>query len=110
MIDRTVQGNRVIIKGRRCSMRIEERSSGKIILEIEGQDDGELGRIPFDDLDAMLNRAGNAQLFVDTALATGVSLAVAEAWAKWFRTHKDQLDGVFILAPERFFLLTARII
>ena len=110
MADRVVQGNTVFIRGSKCEIRITRLNAGKILLKLIGNDHGELGRIPFDDLNHYLEGRRKSDLFIDTSLATGVSLAVTEQWEKWFGVSKNKLATIHLFTPSKFFLITAGMI
>jgi hypothetical protein len=112
MIDRTVQANIVCIKGTKCEIRITRIGDRKILINLIGNDDGELGRIPFDDLNHALDAAGNQapDLFIDVSQAKGVSPHVIEQWEKWFAGNRSKLATVHLYTQSKFFLITAGMI
>src|SRR5687768_5664650 len=101
MIERAVRGKTVYIRAPKCEMQISSLSPEKILVRITGTDNGELGRIPFDELNARLT-SNDMELFVDTSGATGVSNAVTEQWQKWFNTNRKRLKKVHIFATSKF--------
>jgi hypothetical protein len=110
MIERNVRGNRISIQGTKCEVRIWTFQQAKVLIELVGNDSGELGRIPFDELNHHLRLAGKLELFIDTSRATGVSIPVTEQWEKWFAAHRQDLRGVHLFASNKYFLIMAGMI
>ena len=110
MIDRTVRGETVYITGTTCEIQITTLSRGKIFLKLQGNDCGELGRIPFEDLNHKLDPRNKTEIFIDTSAATGVSTSVTDQWEKWFATNRSKLLMVHLYAPSKFFSIAAGII
>ena len=110
MIERTVRGNTIFIRGSKCALQISVIAPSKIFVRLTGNDDGELGRIPFDDLKSRLGSDQTIELFIDTSEATGVSNVVTEQWQKWFTTNRNHFKKIHLFATSKFFLITAAII
>ncbi|MGE0549233.1 MAG: hypothetical protein AB7R00_19330, partial [Kofleriaceae bacterium] len=69
-------------------------------------DVGEHGNAPLDVLDHLLS-AGPFTLFVDARRGAGASIDVSNVWARWLRSHRDQLHRIHMLTGSRFVQLTA---
>ncbi len=82
---------------------------GVLLVEIAGDDGGELGALPLDELGQEIARFGRLHLFVDARAARGVAPHVAELWTAWFRAHRAELETVQVLAPSKIVHLNVSI-
>ena len=105
MIDRIVRGNTTFLRSAKCELHIIQISSAKILLKLIGNDTGDLGRIPFDELTDRFKSGEKLELFIDTSQAKGAAISVTDQWEKWFTAHRSNLKAVHLYAPEKFFLI-----
>jgi hypothetical protein len=77
-----------------------------VVVTISGSDVGELGDRPFKELDKQL-AAGPFALFIDARATRGASVDVSNVWARWLRTHRDELTRIHMLTRSRFVQVTA---
>lgn len=91
-----------------CQLSIFNLVEGQLLIELEGRDLGQLGRKPFEALEAGLNTQRALELCFDLRRATGATLEASSGWAHWLRQHRAQLSNVHLLTSHPIVTLTAR--
>jgi hypothetical protein len=94
------------LEGLDTSMTITRVAAAVVVVTISGRDVGELGDAPFKALDEQLTR-GPFALFIDARRTRGASVDVSNVWARWLRTHRDDLLRIHMLTGSRFVQMTA---
>ena len=93
--------------GVHCTILIQRRAPGVIVLVIQGTAVGELGDAPFRALEADVAGAESIEFFVDARDTRSASVSVSSEWAVWLRRHKDRFRHVSMLVGSPFIKLTA---
>ncbi len=106
----TLEDGVVRLSTERCSFTYQRPRPGVVFLLIVGEDRGEFGTAPMDELREDLSRYAPVELFVEMADAAGANLPVQEAWTEWFSTHRSALKGVSILPRSKFMHFTAEVV
>lgn len=88
-------------------MSISQPADDVVLVQISGQDVGELGREPFAVLKELVEGGKRVELFIDAREARGPSVDVSAQWAGWLREHRDRFEHVNMLTRSRFVQLTA---
>jgi hypothetical protein len=96
----------VELLGLNTSMTIRRVAAAAVVVTISGSDAGELGDAPFAELDRQLARGAFA-LFIDARRTKGASVDVSNVWARWLRTHRDDLLCIHMLTGSRYVRMTA---
>jgi hypothetical protein len=94
-------------EGLHCTLLIQRRAPGVIVIVIKGVDVGELGDAPFRALDGDVAGEGLIELFVDARETRGASVSVSSEWAVWLGRHKHRFRHVSMLVGSPFIKLTA---
>jgi hypothetical protein len=94
------------LQGLDTSMTIRRVAAAVVVVTISGRDVGELGDAPFKALDEQLAK-GPFALFIDARRTKGASVDVSNVWARWLRTHRDDLLKIHMLTGSRFVQMTA---
>ena len=95
-------------EGMHCTLLIQRRAPGVIVLVIKGIDIGELGDAPFRALEADLAPGDQRiELFVDARDTRGASVSVSSEWALWLGRHKQCFRHISMLTGSPFIKLTA---
>lgn len=97
-----LKGGTVRLSAPTCAFVYRRLRPGALLVSISGDDKGDLGPAPLDEVSAEIARFGPIDLFVDTAEATGIATQVSDLWTAWFRDNKPRLKRVSIHAPSRF--------
>ena len=98
----------VRLEGRRCALEIRRLRPGAALVVITGDDAGELGAAPHEELDREIARYGPLALLVDARGITGVGPSVAEAWMAFIRRRKGAVRSVTLLVASRQVALSAQ--
>lgn len=98
--------DQVSFEGVNTSMSIRRVSAPVVVVTIRGRDVGELGDAPFKELDRQLAQ-GPFALFIDARATRGASVDVSNLWARWLRTHRDDLTRIHMLTGSRYVQMTA---
>jgi hypothetical protein len=100
----------VRLSGECCSFIYLRPRPGVVFMRIIGQDKGEFGTAPMDELREDLRRYAPVELFVEMDESTGAALPVQEAWTEWFSGHRSELKSVSILTRSKFMHFTAEVV
>jgi len=79
-----------------------------VLLTITGDDAGELGMAPHDELDREIARYGPLELRVDARGTTGVGPGVAAAWTEFLRRRGSAVRKAVLLVASRQVALAAQ--
>jgi hypothetical protein len=97
----------VVFQGQHCTVIIRRPAPRVVVVAFNGNDVGEFGDRPFEELAGDLDGPLPLEMFVDARGAMAPSLDVSSAWAHWLATHKAYLRQVNMLTGSRFVQLTA---
>jgi hypothetical protein len=94
-------------EGLHCTLVIQRRAPGVLVIVIKGVDVGELGDAPFRAMAGDMAGDRLIELFIDTRDGRGVSVSVSSEWAVWLGRHKHRFRHISMLTGSRFIQLTA---
>lgn len=106
----TLEDGSVRLSSERCSFIYRRPRPGVVYMRIIGQDRGEFGTAPMDELREDLRRYAPVELFVEMDESSGAAVPVQEAWTEWFSGHRSELKGVSILTHSKFMHFTAEVV
>ncbi len=92
-----------------CSFVFRRFPSATLLVTISGNDRGELGTAPLDEIRLELLRSKPLELFVDARAVTSASAAVSREWTAFFAEHRNDLKRVVMLGGSRVVNLTLAI-
>jgi hypothetical protein len=99
----------VRLKTATCSFHFRRLKPGALLVTVVGDDKGELGMAPLDEMSAEITRFSSLELLVDARSTTGVDTAVADHWTAWFKANRTKLKSVNILTTSKFMTLVMSI-
>jgi hypothetical protein len=99
----------VCLKTAACSFHYRRLRPGVVHVTIVGDDKGEFGMAPLDELAAEIARFSKLDMFVDTRDTVGAATSVTEDWTAWFQANRAKLGSVHILATSKFVTLIVSI-
>ncbi|AKI98392.1 hypothetical protein ATI61_12171 [Archangium gephyra] len=100
----------VRLSSERCSFTYHRPRPGVVFMRIVGNDKGEFGNAPMDELREDISRYSPIELFIEMDEITGANLPVQEAWTAWFSTYRPALKSVSILTRSKFMHFTAEVV
>ncbi len=100
----------VRLSSERCSFIYQRPRPGVVFIRIIGQDKGEFGTAPMDELREDIRRYAPVELFFEMDESTGANLPVQEAWTEWFSDNRSALKSVSILTRSKFMHFTAEVV
>ncbi|WNG41190.1 hypothetical protein F0U61_51425 [Archangium violaceum] len=106
----TLEDGWVRLTGERCSYTYLRPRPGVVYVRIKGDDRGELGEAPRDELREDLRRYAPLELFFEMDESTGANLPVQDAWTEWFSTNRPALKSVSVLTRSKFMHVSAEIV
>ena len=92
-----------------CSFVFRRYPSATLLVTITGDDRGELGTAPLDEIRFELMRNRPLEVFVDARAVTNASVAVSREWTHFFAENKNGLKRVVLLGGSRVVNLTLAI-
>lgn len=92
-----------------CSFVFHRLPSATLLVTISGNDRGELGTAPLDEIRLELMRHQPLELFVDARAVTSASVAVSREWTAFFSENRKNLKRVVLLGGSRVINLTLAI-
>lgn len=107
-----VENGSIRLRAERCSFLFERLRPGVLLITIDGDDVGQFGTAPLDEIEHEFGRFNApVQVFVDARRALGPSTAVMETWTAWLARNKDKLQklDVCILEESKLLHLTVSI-
>ena len=87
-------GGKIMLYAGDCTFTYERIGSGKLFITIAGHDRGQFGTSTIDEIVTAIQREGNVELFIDARETKGVSVAVSEAWTRFFSVNREKLQRV----------------
>ena len=106
----TLKDGSVRLRSLKCSFTYFRLRPGVVLMRIEGDDSGEFGTAPMDELREDLNRYAPVEFFVEMLPTAGARLPVQEAWTEWFSQNRAALKSVSILTRSKFMYFTAEVV
>ncbi|MFY0527566.1 hypothetical protein ACN28I_31965 [Archangium gephyra] len=106
----TLECGAVRLSSERCSFTYQRPRPGVVVMRIVGNDKGEFGTAPMDELREDISRYAPIELFIEMDEITGANLPVQEAWTGWFSTYRPALKSVSILTRSKFMHFTAEVV
>jgi hypothetical protein len=100
----------VSFEGKHCSLAIRRLADRVVLVAFTGNDVGEFGDRPFQELARDLSDPRPLELFVDARAAAAPSLDVSSDWARWLASHRASFRHVSMLTGSRFVQLTANFV
>lgn len=94
-------------EGIHCAMVIRRPAKGVVVLDISGNDIGELGNAPFLELEKDIERGVPIELFIDARATRLASMEVSSDWAHWLGRNRQRFRHVSMLTGSRFIQITA---
>lgn len=91
----------VCLRSAGCTFVYRRLRAGAVLVTITGDDKGEFGLAPLQELDAEIARGVPLSLYVDTRAARGAATSVSEDWTAWFANNQKGLRAVSILATSK---------
>jgi hypothetical protein len=76
---------------------------------VAGEDAGQFGSAPLDELRAAIDRDGRITLFIDAHEASATAAAVTDAWKQFLARHRAGLSRVHVLVGSKFMYLNIAI-
>lgn len=107
-----VENGSIRLTAQRCSFLFERLRPGVLLITIDGDDVGQFGTAPLDEIEQEFARFNApVQVFVDARRALGPSTAVMETWTAWLAANKHKLHklDVCILEESKLLHLTVSI-
>ncbi|QRN98016.1 hypothetical protein JRI60_02780 [Archangium violaceum] len=105
-----LENGSVRLSGDRCSYTYQRLRPGVVFIRMQGDDKGELGDAPRDELREDIRRYAPIELFFEMDESTGTNLPVQEAWTEWFSRNRPVLKGVNVLTRSKFMHFTAEVV
>ena len=106
----TLEDGSVRLSGDRCAYIYRRLRPDVVFIRIQGDDKGELGEAPRDELREDLRRYAPVELFFEMDESTGANLPVQEAWTEWFSGNRSGLKSVSILTRSKYMHFTAEMV
>lgn len=100
---------RVQLSAATCTFVYRRLRPGSLHVTITGDDRGDLGTAPLDEILMEFMRQKPIELFVDLRAATGAAVSVSDAWTKFFSNNQENLKRVSILVGSKIISLTVAI-
>lgn len=102
----------VVLRSAKCAFEVRRLRPGVVHVRIAGTDldDGSLGKLPTDELDAELRRYAPVEVFIDASGTPGAVAAVQNHWADWFARHAEELSGVHMLVRGKYLEVTVGLV
>ncbi|WNG41191.1 hypothetical protein F0U61_51430 [Archangium violaceum] len=100
----------VRLSSERCSFTYQRPRPGVVSILIVGNDKGEFGTAPMDELREDIRRYAPVELFFEMDEVTGANLPVQEAWTEWFSANRSALKSVSILTHSKYMHFTAEVV
>ena len=85
-----------------CTFTYRRLKPGALLVTITGDDKGDFGTAPLDELTLEITRYKMLSLYVDTRAVRGAAASVTDEWTAWFSANEKQLSRVAILATSKF--------
>ena len=106
----TLEDGSVRLSSERCSFTYQRPRPGVVFIRVQGDDKGEMGEAPREELREDLSRYAPVELFFEMDESTGANLPVQEAWTEWFSTWRPALKSASILTRSKYMHVSAEIV
>lgn len=106
----SLEDGAVRLSSERCSFTYQRPRPGVVFILIVGNDKGEFGTAPMDELREDIRRYAPVELFFEMDEVTGANLPVQEAWTEWFSSNRSALKSVSILTRSKYMHFTAEVV
>jgi hypothetical protein len=93
----------------KCTFYFLRPRPGVVVIRISGDDRGEFGTAPMDELREDLSRFAPVELFIETDKSAGAALPVQTAWTEWFAENRSALKSVSMLVHSKYMHFTAEV-
>jgi hypothetical protein len=80
-----------------CTFLYRRPRAGTLLVKISGDDRGQFGTAPLDEILTAIAREGRLELFVDTREATSAATDVSDDWTRFFSVNREKLSRVYVL-------------
>jgi hypothetical protein len=100
----------VRLTSERCSYTYRRPRPGVVFIRFTGDDRGEFGEAPRDELREDISRFSPIELFFEMDETTGATLPVQDAWTEWFSGNRPALKSVSVLARSKFMHVSAEVV
>ncbi|WNG16372.1 hypothetical protein [Cystobacter fuscus] len=98
----TLADGSVRLSSERSSYTYRRLRPGVVFIRITGDDKGEFGDAPRDELREDISRYAPIELFFEMDETTGPSMPVQEAWREWFSIYRAALKSVNVLTRSKY--------
>lgn len=96
-----------VFRGQHCTISIRRPAERVVVVAFSGQDVGEFGEGPLQELAGDVRGDGTLELFIDARAGVAASLDVSSEWAFWLAQHRSSFRHVSMLTGSRFIQLSA---
>jgi hypothetical protein len=100
----------VQLTSERSSYTYQRPRPGVVFMRFSGDDKGEFGSAPRDELLEDLRRYAPLELFVEMDESTGANLPVQEAWTEFFSNNRSALKSVSVLTRSKYMHVSAEMV
>src|SRR3954470_6115914 len=100
----------VVLTAGRGAFRYRGTRPGVLDITIEGQDNGQFGTAPLDEISLALRRERPLEIFVDASGASMPAVAVSRQWGQFLTLNRADLKRVSVLVSSRSVELTIAIV
>jgi hypothetical protein len=97
----------IVFHNEHGSLTIHRPAPRVVLLCLVGNDAGQFGDAPFQELAPDLHDDGRLELFIDARSGIAASLDVSSEWAIWLGNNKRSFRHVSMLTGSRFIQLSA---
>jgi hypothetical protein len=105
----TLEDGTVRLSSERCSYTYRRPRPGVVFVRLAGDDRGEFGNAPRDELRGDLTRYAPVELFFEMDETTGANLPVQESWTDWFSGNRPAIKSVNVLTHSKYMHITVEI-
>jgi hypothetical protein len=106
----TLEDGSVRLSSTRCTYTYRRLRPGVVFIRFSGDDKGEFGEAPRDELREDLSRYAPVELFFEMDESTGANLPVQEAWTDWFNSNRSRLKNVSVLTRSKYMHVSAEMV
>jgi hypothetical protein len=106
----TLENGSIRLASERCSYTYWRPRPGVVFIRFSGDDKGEFGHAPRDELREDVSRYAPLELFFEMDETTGANLPVQEAWSEWFSGHRPALKSVSVLTRSKYMHVSAEMV
>ena len=106
----TLEDGSVRLSSGRCAYIYQRLRPGVVFVRFIGDDKGEFGEAPRDELREDLHRYAPVELFFEMEESTGANLPVQEAWTEWFSGNRSELKSVSVLTRSKYMHVSAEMV